>query len=794
MPTVSQNQPLVQDLQSGSDRQVTFLSCYEILNPGALRWAVRLYKVRRDGGGQSHAERGDAKQVIWSLRKKHKDLCRGYGFVVDVDEETVAVPSGWALPGDVREGEHVVTFDSDFTTDPTNRRHRTVIMGVLREAIKKHFKDNRSVAFGDWWQDYDRFCQMPNCQDATEFHFCRKFGAAAKVLLGDRWVIQPLISTATLDGKTFAEYFRNGEVATLTEMIEAKQMNRLDRRNRPTAIRVFRDERTDHVTKASVLELEEPNLLIGIASLSRHEQAQKSGETIRCRGFNSPPIDVPMEQLRLILDTQITQGDHSETILDPADRHHLSGQLRDFVNGVDVNGVELQLSESPVDAATLPGEIVSFPSLRVRAEGTSERVLASPDPVTKDALRSRGRQRTEALKLFGYLQGRPINPLLAWPKRFGQDRAKRMADDLNHLMRNAGIEYRFNWTLYDSVDDLSRFAVKNGHDSILAVLPEGWRKPHGDDSTHEKIKKRIDVPSQCIQHDHTLPELWVNRPHRDIVQQDQRLARRIQQRYELCLWNLLAKLNWIPFAPLDPFHYNVHIGLDVGGRHNNRAMACLGYGFSSPKNGLFFRPEEIPIDVQKAEPIPTACLTRGLLQLIEQTHSELVALRVKPDFDSLVLFRDGKLLGAGDDWNEIDAIHNVFNQLRARGWVSDKAIWTAVEVMKNAEQWRLMSGKNGISNPLVGQCLFPFDDQSTALVCTTGDPYLPQGTACPLKIRILDIAGNADRRKVVRDLVWEADMCFTKPDIGMSLPWVLHVSDVGALQAARSYRITGITL
>jgi len=47
---------------------------------------------------------------------------------------------------------------------------------------------------------------------------------------------------------------------------------------------------------------------------------------------------------------------------------------------------------------------------------------------------------------------------------------------------------------------------------------------------------------------------------------------------------------------------------------------------------------------------------------------------------------------------------------------------------------------------------------------------------------------------VVRDLVWEADMCFTKPDIGMSLPWVLHVSDVGALQSARSYRITGITL
>jgi hypothetical protein len=36
-------------------------------------------------------------------------------------------------------------------------------------------------------------------------------------------------------------------------------------------------------------------------------------------------------------------------------------------------------------------------------------------------------------------------------------------------------------------------------------------------------------------------------------------------------------------------------------------------------------------------------------------------------------------------------------------------------------------------------------------------------------------------------------MCFTKPDSGMSLPWVLHVADTGALQLARSYRISGIT-
>jgi len=223
-------------------------------------------------------------------------------------------------------------------------------------------------------------------------------------------------------------------------------------------------------------------------------------------------------------------------------------------------------------------------------------------------------------------------------------------------------------------------------------------------------------------------------------------------------------------------------------------MACLGYGFAAPKDGLLFRPEEIPIDLQKAEPIPTGCLIRGLLRLIEQVHAELRHTGITPELERTLFFRDGRFLGDGDVWNEIDAICAVREQLIERGWISQKSVWTAVEVMKNAEEWRIMSGSNGVSNPLVGKCLFPFDDVATGLICTTGEPYLRQGTAAPLKINIIDVSGRSNRQQVVQDLVWEADMCFSKPDIGMSLPWVLHVADEGALQAARSYRITGITL
>ena len=369
-----------------------------------------------------------------------------------------------------------------------------------------------------------------------------------------------------------------------------------------------------------------------------------------------------------------------------------------------------------------------------------------------------------------------------------------MMSDLNYILKLEGIDYRFEAFLYKDVEHLRAHIEKKGFDALLAMLPEGWQEAHCGDNTHEQIKRRIEVPSQCIQHDHTLPESWVNRSHSEFMQAHSKLARRIRQRYELCIWNLLVKHHWVPFAPSDPFHYNAHVGLDVGGQHNNRAMACLGYGFANPSEGLYFLPEEIPIDVGKAEPIPTHCLYQGLLDLFETTYTELRDTGCVPNFDNTLFFRDGRLLGDGGDWNEIDALKKLHRVLRDRGWVSDQSIWTAIEVMKHAEEWRLLRHHEGcVRNPMVGQNILLFDEENVALVCTTGTPYLSQGTASPLKVCTIDIHGHSSLEEVVQDFIWEADMCFTKPDSGMSLPWVLHVADTGALQLARSYRISGIT-
>ena len=224
-------------------------------------------------------------------------------------------------------------------------------------------------------------------------------------------------------------------------------------------------------------------------------------------------------------------------------------------------------------------------------------------------------------------------------------------------------------------------------------------------------------------------------------------------------------------------------------------MACVGYGYSDLSRGLLFLPREIPVDVQRPEPIPTDLLYEGLYSLFEELKNSLSEGEVQVDFSKVLFFRDGQFRGQGDEWNEFEALERLHQKLTEQNLVKNDSLWTAVEVSKRAENMRLIYENNlTIKNPLVGTCVFPFENRNKALVCTTGRPYLTQGTASPLLIQILDISGESNREEVIRDLVWESDMCFTKLDTALSLPWVLHVADTGALQQSKAYKITGITV
>ena len=135
------------------------------------------------------------------------------------------------------------------------------------------------------------------------------------------------------------------------------------------------------------------------------------------------------------------------------------------------------------------------------------------------------------------------------------------------------------------------------------------------------------------------------------IKQNQDHVRRTRQAYELCLGNLLVKHHWFPFAPCEAFHYNVHVGLDVGGSTTRTRWPALAMAFDVLRRGCYFSQRRSQIETQQKEPIPTESLYRGLLQMFERVHSELGEAGVVPDFETILFHRDGALLGAGDDWN-----------------------------------------------------------------------------------------------------------------------------------------------
>ncbi|MGI0086043.1 MAG: hypothetical protein ACREBQ_13270, partial [Nitrososphaerales archaeon] len=357
-----------------------------------------------------------------------------------------------------------------------------------------NFKQNTSSDLGELWQDYNSFCQYPATSN-NNFIMCRRFGFGVKVLYGGLWVVRLTVSTATIDSKTFADYYGRGEVLLLAERLKAKRSNRMNRQNRPTAIRVLQQYK-DGSSKVRALDFGDFDLVLHHAALSKEQQPSLGVRSLRCNEFNRPSIDVPLDEIRLILDTQITQEEHSETLIDPPERQELTRRLRSFIDGATAYGQTLLLSKEPVDAESFETLLIRPPDVRVRGAEGKETRIKSPAIASETSLRVRARERNNHIRRNGFLIRRPINPLLAWPANRDGRGGIRLKQDLEGIWENQGVSEKFGLISYNQVDEIRKAIDLGCHDALLAVLPEGSSFSENPNDTHEKIKKSIEVPSQ----------------------------------------------------------------------------------------------------------------------------------------------------------------------------------------------------------------------------------------------------------------------------------------------------------
>lgn len=778
-----------------TSRCITVLNAYEIQFPPGFKVPVTTYVVQRVGDEvQSNEDRGVIVGIIWDYYRENKHHCRGREyFVVDLDADRVAVPAGWQLPNCADFEGFSIAEETSYDASPGDTEHNSLLLKLIQDGVKKHFANNRSDALGPLWKSFGDFCQFPKQKSRGDFCFCRRFIVAPVAITPNRFAMRVGVRTTCLDGRTLDYYYREGKVAELAEMISRKQNSGTDRKGKPFGIHVWLDESTDQMVGAKQLELVDPDAVIEAGKLTSVEQRRLADGTASCQEFKKPAVDVNLANLRLVLNTDITTEQHRETIIRPDERWRLQEGVRQSLTGLMVAGRTLTLASEPIDADSLNALNIRPPAVRVLNEWQQPVEIDTPSEFSFDALKERAKSRMRCVERNGFLNSMDISLALAWPTKLRKSRATRMQRDLNYMLKKRNIRHEFRLVNYRDVEELRKKLADAGHDAVMVVLPEHSSQSGRPNDTHEQLKKRLDIPSKCIHHDNTLPEDLTQIRVRDLGEADKKTFNQVKQKYRLTLDHLLVKHGWIPFEPAEPFHFNVHVGLDVGGRRNDTVVACMGYGFGEAKQALTFFTQQIHVEKGKAEPIPTDSLFAGLLQLFEHANSEAKAAGLELDYESVLFIRDGAMLGAGDDWNERDALTRLRAKLVSEGFASNSARWGVAEIHKRAEEWRMFDRLgNTVKNPLVGRCIYDFQRPNEGLLTTTGRPYLFHGTAQVLKVATSSIAGKCDFQEIIQDVAWESDLGFTRPDMGRGLPWVLHGADSGALHASRGYKLIGL--
>jgi len=741
------------------------LNAFEIINPQALRWSAARYHVQPQDGDLTHEKSGAAKRLIWDLKKAQPSDAPGRGFVLLESPNTVLVPRAWCWADQEFQG-FSVRRGANVTLRAEEPQHQRLVRELLGTALRTHLK-NAGTQLGQLWAHHLGLCELPKPHpEDPDVQFARRFEVTPMTLRGHRWVMQVHISTVSVDGFTVAQYAQQGDCAALAERVVLKRVNRQTRALEPTAVNVLvqRGGRAPQV-----MELLQPEQFADRARLSAEQQRTLADQPIQCRPYMAEEVSVEPADVRLILDTQITRSVHRETILSVEARTDWLRRVRMAADGFDAFGVSVKLAETLFE---VPGEqtrTVALPPLLVKAAAGTRTI---PGASGEDDIRQRAHERTRALAEQGYLHSRPLVPVLAVQSTYGAGRARQLCGHLTQLAQERHLDFEFSVVTYSCAQDIQHACEKEGYNAVIAVLPEGRAQPQQDGDTHDQIKRSLKVPSQCIRHDNT-------HHRRDVPLED--LPRAVRGRYRLLLEQLAVKAGFIPYTTASPSAFNVHIGIDVGGIRNNYAMACMAHGLAAPAAQPIYLPLPIHVDSPQVEPIPDGALCESL-------DADLRRVRAKvpnPDFERVLFIRDGDLNGQGPVWQEIDGLRALHARWVADGLISGEAVWAVAEVSKRAEHWRQLRQQGAdVLNPLVGTVTFPFDNPNQALISTTGAPYLPQGTADPLFVTVTALAGHVEPWAVMQDLVWGADLSFSKTDLGTSLPWVLHVADRAALAVA----------
>lgn len=365
------------------------------------------------------------------------------------------------------------------------------------------------------------------------------------------------------------------------------------------------------------------------------------------------------------------------------------------------------------------------------------------------------------------------NQFILIPLSLAQDEAllDRVRDDLTDAINQVmPIPYRPTPVIWDDREVRTIPQIKKalaepirqmeqaGLACALVILPERWNQEQtGRYRRH--IKKTLyskRIRTKCVRASQLLSHL---EPGNDGYQ----VRAGKERKYVSYLFNTAVKVlvtsGFWPWALGEPLNYDLYVGVDV---LNNTA----GFTFLAA-NGTICRFQPSTSD-QKEK------LSAGQMADILLTNLREITPRILRQTGQLprhlVLGRDGRSYDT-----EIEGLYHAVEKLQEEGHLPSNVQVGVVEIHKShAARLRMFDQLRGgkVVNPRVGS--YHIID-SWGVLCTTGYPGLPAGTADPIVVEVAD--GNLDVEKVLRDLYWQSILAWTKPDGMQSNPIIIKLAD-----------------
>jgi hypothetical protein len=396
-------------------------------------------------------------------------------------------------------------------------------------------------------------------------------------------------------------------------------------------------------------------------------------------------------------------------------------------------------------------------------------VLLPPMTPDADEYKKHFRQRVESLEKAGVYHLPPATERtlhVAYPRRADAEMANQLAMDIADVISKwTSIPFERNVVPYDSIAEAtSRLRTGRSGGTVVFILGEepaayyetafqlpGWRL------------KRVTLAS-LNRHFRCLREgAW------DRQKKEKNLRkgwRKWDQYVFMNACDVLQQMDGIPYRVASLGDFEASIAIDVG--HDRRYVAIsLMIARDSGANPNFRIVTEVH---PKTDPQVDTVNPAILADMIVQLFGKVFRGRYTP-LKSLLTLRDGEFLG-----KETIGIRQAFVRLKDQGILDVNAFTPLAELHKSSQKnirlWERLS-EDDIVNPVEGTGVIISSD--TAVVTTTGEATLHQGTAEPLMIvceQSIEVL-----KKVADAIVVGAQLNWGSPGVAQRLPLFFKRTD-----------------